>query len=206
MQTLISPHYPQDKLEEPTLEDLIDVLEDRVKYWLLEPAKMLSTDPHGQVAGLALLLGYFEGIWIYVQGQDSRDRSKRFFKEAFIDVFRIGGLSPGLLVRVAEVLYEDARCGFFHDGLFRHRIYFGKNVGGCLRVTLPRRDDGSLDEAGEIQSILLDVEEFSKFVEGHFGNFIARLRDPDQVELITKFKDICRQKWDYEGDPRVLAP
>src|SRR5436305_3083361 len=121
MQTLISPHYLQNKLKDPAIEDLIDVLEDRVKFWLLEPAKLLSYHAFGQVAGLALLLSYFEGIWIYVQGRDSRDRSRAFFKDAFIDVFRSGGLTPELLGRVAEVLYEDARCGFFHDGMFRHR-------------------------------------------------------------------------------------
>lgn len=206
MPTLISPNYPQDKLKDPTLEDLIDVLEDRIKYWLLAPAELLSSHPYGQVAGLGLLIGYFEGIWIYIQGRDSRNRSKSFFKEAFVDVFRSGGLSPELLARVAEVLYEDARCGFFHDGLFRNRIFFGKNLGGCLRVTLPLKHDGALDELGEIQSILLDVEAFYRFVEGHFGTLLTRLRNPDEVDLRNRFKEICRQKWEYEEDPRVLAP
>ncbi|MFY9820880.1 MAG: hypothetical protein WAM82_05825 [Thermoanaerobaculia bacterium] len=193
MQPLISPHYPQDKLKDPTIEDLIDVLEDRVRFWLLEPARVLSSHAFGQVAGLALLMSYFEGIWTYVQGRDSHKQSRVFFKDAFIDVFRLGGLAPELLGRIAEVLYEDARCGFFHDGLFRHGIFFGKNLGGCLRVTMPLKDDGRLDEEGEIQSIILDVEDFFKFVEGHFDRLIVRLRNPNHADLRTKFREICRK-------------
>lgn len=204
MQALISPHYPPEKLQNPIIEDLVDVLEDRLRFWLLEPAKELASHQFGQVAGFALLLTYFEGIWSYIQGQDSRRNSGAFFKSAFVDTFESCGLAPGLLERIAVVLYEDARCGFFHDGLFRHRIFFGKVDGGCLSVTLPCTN-GVLDEAGEIQSIIVDVEGVREYIEGHLEKFLSLLRDSSQKELRERFKAFCQQKWDYEGNPVSIA-
>jgi hypothetical protein len=41
---MISPNFPDEKLYNPSLEDLIDVFEDRVRWWLLEPAQALAAD------------------------------------------------------------------------------------------------------------------------------------------------------------------
>jgi hypothetical protein len=202
--SLISPHFRHFKLEDPTIDDLVDVLEDRIKFWLLDPAKKLVSNNIENVAGFSLLLSYFEGIWIYITGEDSRSHSREFFESAFVDVFRSGGLKESLLKRVARVFYEDARCGFFHDAMFRGRIFFGKPRDGVIHITLPLKD-GTIDENGMIQSIMIDVEGFYQYVEGHFCQLIARLRDPSKIELRSNFQAMCRLKWGYEGDPRVIA-
>lgn len=201
--TLISPHFSAEKLDAPTTDDLVDVLEDRVKHWILEPAKKLMKDPIEQVVGFGVSLLYFEGIWNYIKGRDSHRESQLFFKEAFVDVFRPSKLKEPLLGNIAKVLYEDARCGFFHDGMFRHRIYFGK-VGGPLAVTLPKIN-GVIDEEGEIQSIVVDPEEYVQYLEGHFGKLIKRLHDFSEAELRGRFEKFCRAKWDIGGTPRVVA-
>jgi hypothetical protein len=203
---LISPHFGNLKLQNPTIDDLVDVLEDRVGYWVLEPARKLATDPVEQYAALTLLLTYFEGIWSYIKGMDSKNRSREFFVAAFVEVFRSGGanLSDHLLQRLAGVLYEDARCGSFHDGMFRERIFLGKPKGGVMHVTLPLAN-GVIDENGRIELILIDVEDFYRYVEGHFRKLVARLRDPGQVDLRSNFHAMCREKWKYEGEPRVMA-
>jgi hypothetical protein len=201
---LISPHFRHLKLQKPTIEDLVDVLEDRIRYWLLEPAKKLAAESIGQVAGFSLLLTYFEGIWIFIQGKDSRSRSREFFESAFVDVFRSSGPKEPLLKRVGSVLYEDARCGFFHDAMFRERIFFGRPKDGVIHITLPLVN-GVVDQAGVIESVLIDIEGFYAYVEGHFNQLLSRLRDPSQAELRANFLSICRKKWDYEGDPRVIA-
>ena len=84
----ISPNFSSEKLHNPTLEDLIDVFEDRMRFWLLEPAKVLAPHPHGQVASLNLLLTYFEGVWSYIQGRDSRGNYEIFFTDCFVEVLK----------------------------------------------------------------------------------------------------------------------
>jgi hypothetical protein len=74
----ISQNFHHTKLEQPALGDLIDVFEDRMRNWLLLPAKHLIDTPNGLVAATALLSGYFEGIEIYLSGKDSKNRSSEF--------------------------------------------------------------------------------------------------------------------------------
>jgi hypothetical protein len=201
---LISPHFAHPKLRKPSVEDLVDVLEDRIKFWVLEPARKLASDPIEQYAALSLMLSYFEGIWTCTQGKDSKNRSQEFFEGAFVDVFRSGSLSERVLKRLAEVFYKDARCGFFHDGTFRERIFLGKVSEGAIHVTLPRINS-ILDESGEIESVLVDVSEFHRYVEGHFRKLVSMLRDASQTGLRSNFHKICREKWKYEGEPRVIV-
>jgi hypothetical protein len=200
----ISPHFGYPKLQNPSIDDLVDVLEDRIKSWVLEPARKLASGPVEQYAALSLMLSYFEGIWIYIQGKDSKNRSQEFFEAAFVEVFLSGSLNERMLKRLAEVLYKDARCGFFHDGMFRDRIFIGKPKGGVMHVTLPRID-GVIDGNGIIESVFIDVEEFYRYVDGHFRKLVARLRDSSQVDLRSNFHKMCREKWKYEGEPRVIA-
>lgn len=202
--SLISPRFGPEKLESPSTEDLIDVFEDRLQGWLLEPAEELIRHPLGQVPGFGMLLSYFEGVWIFVKGEDSHGRSKQFFREAFLHTFRQSHLDETLLGRIADVLYQDARCGFFHDSMFRQRIYFSHYFGGPLAITLPKVG-GIIDQTGAIESIVVHPAEFFRFVEGHFKGYVGRLRDTSETDLRVRFEQACRLKWDFEGTPRVIA-
>ena len=123
MKTFISPNYPQEKHDKPTIDDLVDVFKDRVLNWVFEQAKKLMSDKDGCFGALCLLLTYFEGIWSYITGLDSEGQSKKYFCDAFLDVFSSSEHTPDLLKRVAVIMYKDARCGFFHDGMLRNRIW-----------------------------------------------------------------------------------
>ena len=193
----ISPTFTEEKLNNPTVEDLIDVFEDRIKFWLLEPSKQLMQTEIGWVPGFSLLLSYFEGIWIYTSGKDSKNKSKEFFRKAFVDVFRPSSLSEPLLGRTADLLYDDARCGFFHDCTFRGRIFFASITQAEMLITLPKKD-GKIDETGAIQSILIDVQKSHDAVSEHFATFISELRNPREIELRKSFYEICRVKWGFD--------
>ena len=67
----ISPSYTYKKLEPPFFRDVVDVFEDRMLNWLIKPAQALLTVRHGEVAAVALVTNYFEGIEIYSSGKDS---------------------------------------------------------------------------------------------------------------------------------------
>jgi hypothetical protein len=201
---MISPHFPDEKLDHPSHDDLIDVFEDRVRYWLLEPAKRLLANEHGAIAAVGLLLTYFEAIWIYVEGQDSKNGSKRFFRLTFLDVFAASGVSKPFLEKVANLLYEDARCGFFHDGSFRDRIFFSDLACGELQITVPKKN-GQPDEKADIESVMIHPSRFYDAVDRHFRHYVAALRDHNQSDKRTKFERACRIKWDWESGPRVIG-
>jgi len=204
MSIMISPSYPDTKFDNPSLDDLIDVFEDRVCHWVLQPANGLFDTQHGQVAGFCLALTYFEGIWSYIEGRGSQDRSKVFFENGFVDVFRTTNLKEGLLRRVAGILYADARCGFFHDGMFRERIYFTSLSQGEMLVTLPKKQ-GRVDENGQIQSLLIDPRRFFAAVERHFDRFISSLRDSQNTKERTKFRTAFKDQCDWETMGPVMG-
>ena len=206
MKTFISPNYPQEKFDNPTTDDLIDVFKDRVFNWLFEPAKKLMTEKHGGFAVLCLLLTYFEGIWIYMTGVDSKGNSKKYFTDAFLDVFSSSGHAPHLLNRIATIMYEEGRCGFFHDGMLRGRIFLTVlNNHADFLVTLPRKADGNIDVNGKIESILIDPKHFMATIERHFMNYLLCLRNPAQTVKRENFLKIAKEKWDVEGEGVVIG-
>jgi hypothetical protein len=196
IQTYISPSFTEDKLDGPSIDDVVDVFEDRIQNWVLEPAKRLVADNIHQVAGFCILLTYFEGIWPYVRGQSSRGPSRRSFVEAFSVVFRSGSIPKAVLEEVAGVLYVDARCGIFHDGMFRDHVFFGRLDKGEMRITTKK---------GRIESIVVDAPRFWAAVERHFKSFVAVLRDTASVDERRRFYRVCKDRWDWDGDPRVIG-
>lgn len=202
--TFISPNFGPEKLDSPSTDDLIDVFEDRLRYWLLNPIEKLVDDAQAQIASFALMMSYFEGIWIYMQGGDSRGRSREFFRGGFVDVFQGRNVSERLLGRIADVLYEDARCGFFHEASFRIRVYFSAHFGGPIAATLPKIG-GVIDESGTIESLVVHPRECFAFLCGHFERYLEALRDPSNVDLRRRFEDACRIKWKLGETPPVVA-
>jgi hypothetical protein len=192
----ISPHYGSEKLDCPEIDDIVDVYEDRVRHWVIEPAKLLATTEHGGPAAFCLLLTYFEGAWSYAVATSSSGQSKEYFKRGFADTFKASGLPEPLLLRVGQLLYEDGRCGFFHDGLFRGRIYFVE-MNKDIAITLPKRGD-LLDIEGEIQSILIDIKRCILAVEKHFDTTISSLRDISNTSTRSKFIRFFKSQCDWE--------
>jgi hypothetical protein len=204
MSIMISPNYSDTKLDNPSVDDLIDVLEDRVRLWVLRPAKDLVDTQDGRIGGFCLILTYFEGIWSYIEERGSQGRSKEFFEKGFVDVFRTANLKEKLLQRVAAILYADARCGFFHDGMFRERIYFASLSEGEMLVTLPK-NHGQVDEDGQIQSLLIDPRRFYSAVERHFDRFISSLRVAKNTTERTKFRTAFKEQCDWEALGAVVG-
>jgi hypothetical protein len=52
---------------------------------------------------------------------------------------------------------------------------------------------------------LVDPVRFGIAVERHFAKFITTLRNPIETEQRAKFESICRLKWDWEKDGRVIG-
>src|SRR5690349_17317218 len=83
----ISPQFMSDKLKSGSIDDRIDVYEDRMDGWFLRPIYSLMPTPNFRFAAISLALSYFEGWEQYRSGEDSRGKSQGFFIRGLRDVF-----------------------------------------------------------------------------------------------------------------------
>ncbi len=201
---LISPRYLAKKLEPPFFRDVVDVFEDRMLHWLILPAKKLLLMEHGDVPAVALAINYFEGIEIYFSGSDSDRQSREFFIRGFFRVFTGFSGPDHLRRRVASALYDHLRCGFAHEGTFRHGILFSTIRKEPFTITWPKKD-GELDADGKLESAIVNPESFVEKIEDHFREYVRQLRTPGDSELKVKFKAAVDLKWRLNGPERNIG-
>jgi hypothetical protein len=194
MKSMISPNFPAEKLDAGRIEDLIDVFEDRMKHWSLKQARNLLSQPDSEYAITQLLMPYFEGISIYLKGEDSKGKSEQFFIEGFLSVFSPGNISVEILKRVSKILWKDARCGFFHDNMIRSKIFFTRiPIASSLNVNFPKVN-GKVNINGEISAIIINADKLFKKIDGHFTDYLAQLRNPENKELRRRFERAFKLK------------
>lgn len=195
----ISPHYSSKKLEPPFYKDLVDVFEDRMRYWMLYPAKKLLKNRNDQIAALGILINYFEGIEIYLSGKDSDGKSKQFFKRGFKRVFSSEGYSDIEIKNITEALYAQARCGFAHDGMFRNRMLFSDLNLNAILFTWPKKK-GEFYFTDGVESIHINPSRFFEIIEIHFENYIRILKKGKNTELVDAFKKAVDLKWGLDRE------
>lgn len=200
----ISPSYTHDKLEPPFFKDIVDVFADRMTHWLILPSKELLKVRHGEVAAVALITSYMEAIEIYFSGADSKNRSREFFVRGFKRVFA-GVSGPEFMHEaVATSLYDLLRCGFAHEGMFRHGIYFSTVRPEAFTVTWPRKN-GLFDPNGSLESAIVNPQRFVEGVEAHFREYVCELRRLGDSDAKTKFKAAVELKWHLTGEQRNIG-
>lgn len=196
----VSPHFTSKKLSSGSLEDRIDIYEDRIKGWFLNPARSLLAVPNSELAVLQLSIGYFEGYAIYRNGSDSRRHSKKFFCQAFMEAFpysrrgTVQGIDPSLdlIEKLPVLLYEEARCGLFHDGMIGRRIVLASSS-APISVSAHKI-------TGDVGAIVIDPRKFLEAVEAHFTAYTAKLRDRNNPELRANFN----AAWELKNPPVPL--
>lgn len=199
----ISPNYSTKKLESASYEDLVDVFEDRIRYWFLHPAERLLEFPHCQIAAIALLIAYFEGIEIFVRGEDSKNRSFEFFANGFSKVFSSDHENKDSSKAIARAIYDQARCGFAHDGMFRNRVFFSDVPSRPLLVSF-RKMNGILD-LSKFESIVINPLRFFESIRIHFESYVKILREGSNSTLKYAFLNAVKLKWALDEEPRAIG-
>jgi len=199
----ISPNFGPEKLESPTYVDLVDVFEDRMRNWFLMPAECLLELPHCQIAAVGLLISYFEGIAIYLSGNDSKNKSFEFFERGFCVVFPINHINKELPKIVAHAIYEQARCGFAHDGMFRYKVLFNDLHANPISITFPE-NNGILD-TGQIKSIVINPKLFFESISNHFDDYLKRLRSEIDAVVKQNFEATVKLKWALDEGPLEIG-
>lgn len=193
----ISPNFTFNKLENHSFNDLIDVFEDRITNWSIRPSKTLLETQHGYFASTGILLAYFEAIQSYIKGQVSSGNSRAFFVGGFEAVF--ASKNGGHVKQLASTIYTQARCGFFHEGLMREKIFFSTAKKDAILVTLPRKN-GNLDLNAKIESAIINPIRFQWCVERHFNDYINKLRDSNNQTIRDNFKKIVELNWKIDNE------
>jgi hypothetical protein len=200
---LISPSFGYEKLDSATYEDLVDVFEDRMRNWFLMPAEHLLEIPHCQIAAVALLISYFEGIAIYISGKDSKNKSFEFFADGFSKVFSIEHADGNASRIVARAIYDQARCGFAHDAMFRNRVFFSDVPSKPLIVSFPKKN-GFLD-LSQVESIIINPSRFYESIQIHFERYLKRLRDGSDATIKQAFEIAVKLKWALDEPDRAIG-
>lgn len=199
----ISPNFGHEKLETATYEDLVDVFEDRMRNWFLMPAERLLGIPHCQIAAVALLISYFEGIAIYLLGEDSKNRSFEFFTFGFFKVFSSENEDQESSKIIARAIYEQARCGFAHDGMFRNRVFFSDVPSQPLLFSFPKKND--VMDMSRIESIVINPLRFYESIRIHFEGYLKSIRDGSDQELKHAFEKTVELKWALGEKDRAIG-
>lgn len=177
----VSPKYFKSYLitapAEHELDRMIDVFEDRTSGWFLNYAKQLneSDDNHCDFAVLKLTFSYFEMIEQYLSGKESHMASPEFFKKGILKVFpHLSRLPNASQTRALEILYENARCGFYHSGMTKGHFF--------------TRDHGLEGVDFKEGTIYIDRYKFVDAITQHLRTYVSELREEHNDELRANFK------------------
>jgi hypothetical protein len=127
----VSPRYTREKLASGSLEDQIDIFEDRIFGWWLNPVSQVLTDFRTSGA-LALLVssGLIETYEIINRGQSSEKAAKQFFVSGFERIFQPEdardrlmkrGQKSSFLQEVATFIHRYVRSGLVHTAATKRR-------------------------------------------------------------------------------------
>ncbi|WP_157966517.1 hypothetical protein [Bordetella bronchiseptica] len=197
MQQLLSPSYGHEKLDNPTLDDLIDIFEDCWTHYIFAPCELLLKSPHGDIAAITLLCSYFETIGGYLHDQDTTRRSKEFFCIGLSEVLptaQAEAFKPGV-----AAIYTHVRCGVAHEGLLGHKVNYSRAGSKAFYVTYPKAPDGSLDTDAEPSSIVVNPLRLFCLTREHFQEYVRRLRKPENQTLRQAFRTVVTRQWNLEG-------
>jgi hypothetical protein len=177
MSIAISPRFTFEKLEGASFEDLVEIFEDRMSGWLIEPAQHLTSQQHAGFAILAIVLSYFEPIGQALEGSRTRGGSRKLFSKGLSAVFP--DLAAGESDAVIGELYEQLRCGMFHDGLTREKVMI--SPASTYAFVVEKNEDNSL------KLVTVTPVNLMHHLEVHLEGYVAQLRDPANGQLRQNF-------------------
>lgn len=158
----ISPRFDESKLAGGRIEDMIDVFEDQMLGWLVEPAKMMGPSQHSGFAILAVALAYFEPLGQFLEGKAGGSQAQ--FTLGMKAVFPAMAASDP---RLFKELYDQLRCGMFHRGITKGKVR-------VVRGTMYQFS--FLGTTEDVEQINVDPWRLLTAVELHIKEYVGQLR------------------------------
>lgn len=157
----------------------IDIYQARVEGWFFEVAHQLVK--HGMNPGdyMAIMVGlsYLEGVQQFREGKETPDRKAgEWFKAGAKRVF--AGQNDAVINR----LWKEARCGLFHAGFTKGKIYLSHDNSEAIKM------DGDF--------LYINPKEFLNCVSRDLEQYIKDLRNSANTDLRSKFETLWDFLWD----------
>jgi hypothetical protein len=107
------------------IDTKILIYEDRVNGWFLDIANDLKKDGCAGFVILSIAISYIEGNQQFREGNSSERNSENFFIKGMLRIFNNSGLNESILKDID--IYDQVRCGLFHDGMARKSVHISGN-------------------------------------------------------------------------------
>lgn len=161
-------------------EAKLDVYEDRVQTWFLGPAASLLKQQNfvGDYVALCVALAYIEGVEQYRRGGDPpKSEAGKWFRASASRIF--GAPSKEAIER----LWKSARCGLFHSGFTKGRVYLSYDNTQALEIS----PDGEL---------CINPMLFVELVKEDFKKYVCELRENPSAAAAKRFIDVWDRRWE----------
>ncbi|WP_156092908.1 hypothetical protein [Laribacter hongkongensis] len=198
----MSSSYSHEKLENPSLDDLLDVFEDLWRHCFFAPVDLLLKTPSGDIAAMTVLCSYFEAIGGYISGENTNGRTKEFFVKSFCLVFCSN--SPEIH-KAAEAIYKHIRCGLAHEGMLSHKVNYSRAGAKAFFLTYHKMPDTSLDIAAGVASIIVNPLRMYYGVLHHFDGYVRALRDGKDEVLVKAFQKTVERQWALGTSENIIG-
>ncbi|MGV8947720.1 MAG: hypothetical protein ACOH1N_14930 [Lutibacter sp.] len=141
-------------LNPENLDDKIKIYERQVKGWFLEPTlKMVKYKPqHKGFLILMSCISYFEGVEQYKVGISSNGNSRRTFINSLNKLYP-NKFNEAQIIR----LYNQARCGLFHDGMVKGQIIISNTYEESINIS---HNDIFINPKKLLNDIIEDFENY----------------------------------------------
>jgi hypothetical protein len=178
MPIAVSRHFTDQHFRAPlSLEDKITIFADRVTGWQIDVAERMRRDPHAGFAILSVLGSYFEMFAKHDAGHVGSDSSKRYFILGARSVLEAHTDPPNQTIpeNILVMMYDEIRCGMYHDGMTGPRIIISVTPGIPL-----------VQIRGDV--MILDPHQLVDVIQDHFSRYVAMLVDPRNVLARDNFE------------------
>lgn len=150
-------------------DDKIYIYERQVNEWFLNKAsRFLKSNGNGFIV-LMICLSYLEGVEQYKQGISSIRRSGEFFRNSIHKLYP-NTFSDNDLTQ----LYEEARCGLFHNGMVSGKIIIDNTYSNAI-------------EFPDLDTIRISPEKLLFDIKNDFKCYVSELRDKKNTSIRNNF-------------------
>jgi hypothetical protein len=186
--TSISRHYHDSQIKVDNFDTRVAIYEDQVRGWFIDQARILEkASNHGAFVLLLVALSYIEGHAIFYKGEDSKGKSKPFFRDSFKSIFPTYKSGPeslelnsDLVDTAIDELYDQMRNGLFHTGMIRAKVILSGDFDAPFRFVVH-------PESKDIVQIGVNPHKMLEAIENHLSQYLMRLRDPEETQLREQF-------------------